>query len=116
MSKNQPTSFRFPFTLPESVHPTLKKAIYYLFAGHKDVNDAIVALSPKVNANTTAISTFAGRFATVTASAAAAAAAAAANAGGIAALSGVHDEPLTDGQGNFIFAGGDIVVVTGVPT
>jgi hypothetical protein len=26
-----------------------------------------------------------------------------------------HTEPLTDGQGNFIFAGGDIVVVVGVP-
>jgi hypothetical protein len=28
---------------------------------------------------------------------------------------GVHDEPLTDGASNFIFAGGDIVVVVGVP-
>jgi hypothetical protein len=27
----------------------------------------------------------------------------------------VHDEPLTDGNSNFIFAGGDIVVVVGVP-
>jgi hypothetical protein len=27
----------------------------------------------------------------------------------------VHDEPLTDGASNFIFAGGDIVVVVGVP-
>lgn len=32
----------------------------------------------------------------------------------------VHDEPLTDGNGNFIFAatlttGGDIIVVTGIP-
>jgi len=26
-----------------------------------------------------------------------------------------HDEPLTDGASNFIFAGGDVVVVTGVP-
>jgi hypothetical protein len=26
-----------------------------------------------------------------------------------------HDEPLTDGLGNFIFAGGDIVTVMGVP-
>lgn len=34
--------------------------------------------------------------------------------------SGTHDEPLTDGNGNLIFAatlstGGDIVVATGVP-
>jgi hypothetical protein len=28
---------------------------------------------------------------------------------------GTHAEPLTDGNGNFIFAGGDIVVVLGVP-
>jgi hypothetical protein len=27
----------------------------------------------------------------------------------------VHDEPLTDGNSNFIFAGGDIIVVVGVP-
>jgi hypothetical protein len=27
----------------------------------------------------------------------------------------VHDEPLTDGNSNFIFAGGDIVVVVGIP-
>jgi hypothetical protein len=26
-----------------------------------------------------------------------------------------HDEPLTDGASNFIFAGGDVVVVTGLP-
>ncbi len=26
-----------------------------------------------------------------------------------------HDEPLTDGNGNFIFAGGDCIVVTGIP-
>jgi hypothetical protein len=26
-----------------------------------------------------------------------------------------HDEPLTDGASNFIFDGGDIIVVTGVP-
>jgi len=29
--------------------------------------------------------------------------------------SSVHSESLTDGQGNFIFAGGDIVTVVGVP-
>jgi len=28
---------------------------------------------------------------------------------------GFHDEPLTDGQGNFIFAGGDVIVVRGIP-
>lgn len=28
---------------------------------------------------------------------------------------GSHDEPLTDGASNFVFANGDIVVVTGVP-
>ena len=28
---------------------------------------------------------------------------------------GFHDEPLTDGASNFIFAAGDAVVVTGVP-
>lgn len=27
----------------------------------------------------------------------------------------VHDEPLTDGASNFIFAAGDVVVVVGVP-
>jgi hypothetical protein len=34
--------------------------------------------------------------------------------------SSTHDEPLTDGNGNFIFAatlttGGDIIVLTGIP-
>jgi hypothetical protein len=27
----------------------------------------------------------------------------------------VHDEPLTDGNSNFIFAGGDCIVVVGIP-
>jgi hypothetical protein len=30
-------------------------------------------------------------------------------------INSTHDEPLTDGNGNFIFAGGDIIVLTGVP-
>jgi hypothetical protein len=36
-------------------------------------------------------------------------------AGGMRALLAVHSEPLTDGNDDFIFAGGDIVVVTQVP-
>jgi len=35
--------------------------------------------------------------------------------GNAAVIGSVHAEPLTDGNGNFIFAGGDIIVVVGVP-
>lgn len=115
MSKNQPTSFRFPFTLPAEIHPTLRKAIYYLFAGHKDVNDAIVALNPKVVANTTQITNFQQRFQTVTQTVQAVQSQAQGNAGQIRNLIGVHDEPLTDGNENLIFAAGDVIVCTGVP-
>lgn len=48
MSANQPTSFRFPFSLGGKVHPEAEQAIRYAFNGLKDVNDAIRALSNKV--------------------------------------------------------------------
>lgn len=50
-----PTSFRFPFELPGDVHPQVKNALRYALSGIKDLNDAIVALTPKVNASTAAI-------------------------------------------------------------
>lgn len=102
MSANQPTSFRYPFNLKGKIHEEADAAIRYAFSGLKDLNDAIRSLNTKVNTNTKAIT------------------AAAAVAGGAGTtvvnnlISIFHDEPLTDGQGNFIFAGGDIVVVTGV--
>lgn len=56
MSAN-PTSFRFPFTLPTDIHPGLKAAIKNTFNGLLDANQAIAALSEKVNANTSGVST-----------------------------------------------------------
>lgn len=45
---NQPTSFRHPFHLPESVDPQVAAALRYLHNGMKDVNDAVVAMVPKL--------------------------------------------------------------------
>jgi hypothetical protein len=39
------------------VHPEVQAAIRYAFSGLKDVNDAIAALAPKVNANSAAVAT-----------------------------------------------------------
>jgi len=57
MSANQPTSFRYPFALPEDIHPQIKNALRLTYQGVKDLNDAIVALTPKVNANTASVKT-----------------------------------------------------------
>jgi len=50
MSTNQPPSFRFPFQMPESIHPTVRAAARYLFSGLVDAQNAITALNTKVNA------------------------------------------------------------------
>lgn len=102
---NPPTSFRFPFELPTETEPTLKMAIRYAFSGLKDLNDAMRALNTKVGANTAAIQQVnTGAVSVITG-----------GGGGGTSSTGTHAEPLTDGQGNFIFAGGDIVVAVGVP-
>lgn len=110
-----PTSFRFPFELPGEqatppTHPTVGMALRYAFSGLKDLNDAISHLTGTVNSNTTAIKQVA---AGVAASGTSGPSGPSGPSGG---SSGTHDEPLTDGQGNFIFDGaGDIIVVTGIP-
>lgn len=58
MSANQPTSFRFPFALPEGeVHPTVIAAIKYAFGGILDAQNAIRSLNTKLNASTAAATT-----------------------------------------------------------
>ena len=53
---NQPTSFRYPFAgLREKIDPQAALAIETTYKGLKDINDAIAALVPKVNANTSAV-------------------------------------------------------------
>lgn len=47
---NQPPSFRFPFALPQEVHPAVKDALRLTYQGVVDLNQAIKAISPKVNA------------------------------------------------------------------
>lgn len=102
---NPPTSFRFPFELPEEAHPTIRMAIRYAFSGLKDLNDAIRALDTKVGANTAAIKQVnTGAVSVITG-----------GGGGGTSSSGTHSEPLTDGNSNFIFANGDIIVAFGVP-
>ena len=101
-----PTSFRFPFELPEETHPTVKMAIRYAFSGLKDLNDAIRSLNTKVGANTTAIQQVNTGALTVNTGG---------GGGGGGSSGGTHSEPLTDGNSNFIFANGDIIVAFGVP-
>ena len=58
MSANQPTSFRYPFSLEEEkAHPNVIAAIRYAFSGLKDLNDANRALNTKVNSLTPAATT-----------------------------------------------------------
>ncbi len=102
MMANQPTSFRLPFTLPEDVHPAVKDALRLTYQGVVDLNQAIRALVPKVNANTTAIQATTG------------VAVVASSGSSTPTVSSTHAEPLTDGNSNFIFAAGDILVVIGV--
>jgi len=45
---NQPTSFRLPFHLSEDVDPQVREALRYIHNGVKDLNDAIVAVVPKL--------------------------------------------------------------------
>lgn len=52
-----PSSFRFPFTLPEDVHPGIAAALKNTFNGLLDNTQAIAALSKKVSANTTSVQT-----------------------------------------------------------
>jgi hypothetical protein len=54
---NQPTSFRYPFDIPEDVHPSVRNALRITYNGVKDLNDAIKKLNTKVNANTVAVTT-----------------------------------------------------------
>jgi hypothetical protein len=119
---NQPTSFRYPFTLPVHQNPEIegalrpyKDALRLTYQGVKDVNDAIRAEDTKVVTNTTNIVSVQQSIQAVMQSVATVSAAVAANLGLITNLSGFHDEPLTDGQGNFIFAGGDCIVVIDIP-
>lgn len=55
MSTNLPTSWRLPFNLTGKVDPEAENAIRAAFNGLKDLNDAVRALTPKVNSNTAAI-------------------------------------------------------------
>jgi len=100
------TAFRFPFTFPEDVHPSVAAAARYSFNGIKDLNDAIAALNTKVNANTKGVASNTSAITTLTAVSAAPV---------VTPATPTHSEPLTDGNSNFIFANGDIVVATGVP-
>lgn len=54
---NQPTSFRFPFDLPDDVPHGVRNALRVTYNGVKDLNDAIRALNNKANANTSSIET-----------------------------------------------------------
>lgn len=45
---NQPTSFRFPFQLDKSVHPTVHQAVRYVFSGILDAQNAIGSLNTKL--------------------------------------------------------------------
>lgn len=45
---NQPSSFRFPFTLDKSVHPTVHTAVRYVFNGILDAQNAITSLNTKL--------------------------------------------------------------------
>jgi hypothetical protein len=47
---NQPTSFRYPFSLPDDVHPGVRDALRLTFNGVKDLNDAVRKLNAKVGA------------------------------------------------------------------
>jgi hypothetical protein len=52
---NQPTSFRYPFSLPAEIHPGVRNALRLTYNGVKDLNDAIRKLNQKVNTNTETI-------------------------------------------------------------
>lgn len=54
MSTN-PVSQRYPFTLPDHVDPHVAAGLRYSYNGLLDLNQAIAALTPKVNASTTSI-------------------------------------------------------------
>ncbi len=55
MAKNNPPSFRYPFTLPNDVHASVKNALRLTYQGVVDLQQAVAALVPKVSANTTAV-------------------------------------------------------------
>lgn len=51
---NLPTSFRLPFALAPDVHPDVRAALRWLHNSAKDLNDAIVAITPKLGTTTAA--------------------------------------------------------------
>ncbi len=66
MSTNKP-SFRYPWTLTEEqAHPAVHQALRVTYQGVLDLNQAISALTDKVNANTKAVAAVAGAPATTT--------------------------------------------------
>ncbi len=52
MSRN-PTTFRYPFALPEDVHPQVKNALRLTYQGVFDLNQGIAALKKQVDAKST---------------------------------------------------------------
>jgi len=51
---NLPTSFRLPFHLSEEVHPDVRAALRWLHNSAKDLNDAVVAITPNLGTSAAA--------------------------------------------------------------
>lgn len=112
MSANQPTSFRFPFQLDKSVHPTVQTAVRYVFNGLLDLQNASVALNTKLGDAVTSLQNQIKGATT-----AAAAAPGAPKTGGVNDVTGsaAYTTRASDHQGLVVANGGTVTLNSGVP-
>lgn len=117
MSANQPTSFRFPFTLDKSVHPTVHTAVRYVFSGLLDLQNASAALNTKLG---DAVTSLTNQIKAATTPAPAAPGAP--KTGGVSDVTAsparagtLYTTRATDHQGLIVANGGTVTLSSGVP-
>lgn len=111
MSANQPTSFRFPFTLPKEVHPAVHTALRYTFNGILDLQNAVSSLNTKLGDAVTSLTN------QIKGIAPAPAPAPAAKVGGVNDVTGTtaYTTRASDHQGLIVANGGTVTLNSGVP-
>lgn len=111
MSANQPTSFRFPFTIDKSVHPSVHSAIRYTFNGVLDLQNAISSLNTKLGDAVTSLTNQIKGLATP------APTPAAKPTGGVNDVTGTtaYTTRASDHQGLIVANGGTVTLNSGVP-
>lgn len=108
---NQPSSFRFPFQIDKSVHPTVHTAVRYVFNGILDAQNAITSLNTKLGDAVTSLTN------QIKAAATTPAPTPGAPVGGVNDVTGAtaYTTRASDHQGLVVANGGTVTLNSGVP-